>query len=148
MSYTFSSHGITVQFDDNSKEVLAALQNAVERGLEAIGEKAVKYAMKSLDEQGAVDTGNLKNHVKYEVDGDDVYVGVAGVEYAPYVEFGTGKYSTLGGGTPKETWVYYDELTGEFRIAHPMRARPYILPAARDHAKEYRDILRQSLENA
>lgn len=66
-THTFTSHGITVQFDDNSKEVLDALENAVERGLEAIGETAVGYAVKSLKEQGAWDTGALAGSIEYKV---------------------------------------------------------------------------------
>lgn len=146
MAYKFTTHGITVEFDDNSKEVLAALKNAVERGLDAIGGKAVDYAKESLRRQKAVDSSNLIENIEYKVDGEDVYIGTD-VEYGIYVEFGTGA-ENYPGGTPKKTWVYFDELDGEFHIAHPMRARPYLKPAATDHTKEYRDILKDSLENA
>lgn len=148
MKHTFTSHGITVEFEDNSKEVLEALANAVERGLEAIGETAVGYAQENLDRQHAVDTGRLRNSLKYEVKDDEVYIGVPStVDYGAYVEFGTGRYSTVGG-TPKESWVYFSEVDGKFHIAHPMRARPYLKPAAADHTKEYRELLKESLENA
>lgn len=146
MKHTFTSHGITVEFDDNSKEVLAALQNAVDRGLAAIGETAVGYAKESLERQKARDTGNLKNRIKYQVEDDEVYIGTD-VEYGIYVEFGTGA-ENYPGGTPKKTWVYFNELDGQFHIAHPMRARPYLKPAAADHTKEYRELLKESLENA
>lgn len=77
---------------------------------------------------------------------NEVYIGT-NLEYAPYIEFGTGKYSTTGGGTTKETWVYMDDF-GQFHIAHPMRARPFLKPAASEHTEEYREILKDSLENA
>lgn len=146
MKHTFTSHGITVEFDDNSKEVLAALQNAVERGLAAIGEDAVGYAQENIRRQDAVDTGRLLNSIKYEVRDDEVYIG-SDVEHSIYVEFGTGKYYK-GGGTPKESWVYFSEVDGKFHIAHPMRARPFLKPAAADHTKEFREKLKESLENA
>ena len=43
------------------------------------------------------DTGNLGNSITYVIDGD---VGIVGtnVEYAPYVEFGTGLFSSKGDG--------------------------------------------------
>ncbi len=76
----------------------------------------------------------------------DIYIGT-NVEYAPYIEFGTGKYSTLGGGTPKESWTYRDEF-GKWHMAFPQRARPYLKPAVADHSQTFLSILRQSLENA
>lgn len=61
------SNTITVKFDDHSPEVLEALRNAIERAGGAIGEKAVKYAVKNITAQGAVDTGRLRDSISYEV---------------------------------------------------------------------------------
>lgn len=58
---------ITVTIDDHSGEVLAALENAIERGAMAIGEKAVTYAKDNLTRQNAVDTGRLRNSITYAV---------------------------------------------------------------------------------
>ena len=66
-----------------------------------------------------------------------------GVEYAPYVELGTGKY--VAGGSPP--WVYQDD-EGNWHWTAGNPARPFIVPAAKDHTQEYRDILEDSLENA
>lgn len=145
MKYSFSTNGITVEFEDNSKEILEALANAVDRGLKSIGMTAESYAKKNLTEQRAVDTGQLRNETTYKVDGQDVYIGTD-VEHGVYVELGTGKYSLVGG-TTKESWTYMDEF-GNWHMAFPMRARPFLVPAARDHAEEYRNILKDSLENA
>lgn len=156
MPHSFSTHGFTVEFDDNSPEVLAALQNAVERGLGAIGEKAVKYAQAEIRKskpyadgkpaKPAIDTSALLQSIDYEVDGDDVYIGTD-VEYAPYIELGTGKYALNGGGTPKESWTYKDDF-GNWHMGYPQKARPFLKPAAADHTDEYRGLLKESLENA
>lgn len=61
------SNTITVTIEDHSEEVLAALENAIERGAMAIGEKAVKYAKDNLTRQNAVDTGRLRNSITYAV---------------------------------------------------------------------------------
>lgn len=61
------SNTITVTIDDHSDEVLAALENAIERGAMAIGEKAVTYAKDNLTRQNAVDTGRLRNSITYAV---------------------------------------------------------------------------------
>lgn len=166
---------ITVTIDDHSPEVLEALRNAVERGLMAIGEKAETYAKDNIEAQGAVDTGRLKNSITYALkghdghtlkyteamqkagqqatpqsvsvsDADTVYIGSA-VYYAPYIELGTGQYAATGGGTPKPSWVYQDEF-GRWHRAYPQKPRPFLKPTVADHAAEYRELLKQSLENA
>lgn len=58
---------IIVQVDDHSPEVLAALENAIERGAMAIGGKAVEYAVDNLKTQKAWDTGRLAGSITYMV---------------------------------------------------------------------------------
>ena len=58
---------IVIHLEDHSPEVLAAVQNAVERAAMAIGEKAVTYAKDNIERQGAVDTGRLRNSITYMV---------------------------------------------------------------------------------
>lgn len=137
---TFSSNGITIEFDDKSEEVLKALQNAVERGLKACGEVAVGYAQ----DKCPVDTGRLRGSITYAVDGEDCYIGT-NVEYAPYIEFGTGKYAETGG--RKTPWTYVDSK-GDWHMTNGQRAQPFLRPAASNHSDEYIGILKDSLQNA
>lgn len=58
---------ITVHIEDNSQEVVAAMKNAVNRWAMAVGEKGATYAKDKLTEQGAVDTGRLRNSITYQV---------------------------------------------------------------------------------
>lgn len=139
----FSTNGVSYEFEDNTGEILAALLNAKERGLEAIGETAVAYAVKNITENESIDTGRLRNNVAYRVFGDDVVVGV-NVSYAPYVEFGTGRYAEGGRPTP---WVYKDD-EGNYHWTAGNPAKPFLKPAVSDHAQEYGNILIDSLENA
>ena len=75
MSYTFK---------DNTDEVLAALERAKKRGLEAIGLVAEGHAKKY---ETAVDTGRLRNSISHATDDEAAYIGT-NVEYAPYIELG------------------------------------------------------------
>lgn len=68
---------------DNTKEVLAALEKAIDRGLEAIGLTAEEYTKKETP----VDTGRLRNSMSHAVQDKAAYIGT-NVEYAPYVELG------------------------------------------------------------
>lgn len=137
---TFQNNGFDIEFESNSEEVLDALRNAVERGLMACGERAVGYAQSLCP----VDTGRLRGSITYEVQGDDCYIGT-NVEYAKYIEFGTGIYAESGG--RQTPWVYKDS-EGRFHITNGIKPQPFLRPAASDHSDEYREILRESLENA
>ena len=75
MSYTYR---------DNTNEVLAALERAKRRGLEAIGLTAEGYAKRETP----VDTGRLRNSISHATDDEAAYIGT-NVEYAPYVELGS-----------------------------------------------------------
>lgn len=77
---------MSVEYTDNSDEVLAALGGAMERALTRIGLQAERYAK----EECPVDTGNLRNSITNAVDDKSAYVGT-NVEYAPYVELGTSR---------------------------------------------------------
>ena len=74
MSYTYR---------DNTDEVLAALERAKRRGLEAIGLTAEGYEKRETP----VDTGRLRNSISHATDDEAAYIGT-NVEYAPYVELG------------------------------------------------------------
>lgn len=128
---TYTTHGITVEFDDNSPQVLEALKRATIRGLEACGAKAESYAKQELSKpklhadgsiRPNVITGRLRNSIAHEVRENKVYIGT-NVEYAPFVEFGNQR--------GKETWAY-----------------PFLKPAATEHSEEYKQILKDSLKNA
>lgn len=74
---TFSAHGFSYEFEDNSGEIMKALENALERGLEAVGMTAEGYAKRGCP----VDTGRLRNSISNMVKDNDVYIG-SNVDYA------------------------------------------------------------------
>lgn len=59
-----------------------------------------------------VDTGNLRNSITHQQDDENTEIIGTNVKYAPYVELGTYK----------------------------MTARPFLRPAAENHAEEYKQI--------
>lgn len=73
---------MSIEITDNSKEVSAAIEAAILRGLEKCGLVAEGYAKKLCP----VDTGNLRNSITHVVDegGDAVYIGTNS-EYGAYV---------------------------------------------------------------
>lgn len=129
MSVSYSQGlGIKIEITDNSKEVLEAFQNAIDRGLEAIGASAEEHAIQNVTkvvydtpERGYIRTGNLRNRITHKVlpDENAVMIGEA-LEYAPYVELGTSR----------------------------MKPRPFLKPAVENNKDEYRNLIKDSLENA
>lgn len=133
---------MSVTLQDNTEDVLKALKDACEAGLERCGEKAEGYA-KDL---APFDTGRLKNDITHSVDGNELNVGVydgsgVNVDYAIYQEFGTGKYVAGGRPTP---WKYQDE-NGNWHWTAGNRAHPFIKPSIAGHEKTYLDILQDEL---
>lgn len=130
-----------MKFTDYSDEVLAAFDDGCNRALERCGLQAEGYAQDLCP----VNTGNLRNSISHKVDEAEkaAYIGT-NTEYAAYVEFGTGSYSSTGGGTPKSKWVYMGD-DGEWHIGKPMKPRPYLKPAVANHVGTYRNIFKDEL---
>lgn len=134
---------------NNIPEVLEALKGATEKALTEVGIKAEKYA-KALCPVGTPEStgkkgyrgGTLRNSITFVVEGDELTIG-SNVEYAPYVELGTGPYFN----TPPE-WLQYVTEKGSGEGHGYVRPRPYLRPAIEDHLDEYKRIIQNELKNA
>lgn len=122
-------------------EVKGMLLDALAQGLEKCGMVAESYAK----EKCPVDTGQLRNSITHKVVEDDktVYIGT-NMEYAPYVELGTGQFISGGRDTP---WVFQD-ANGDWHRTEGQRPQPYLKPAITEHADEYREIIKSELGDA
>ena len=130
-----------IELQNNREGITDELEKACIRALEKCGMVAEGYAKRLTP----VDTGNLRNSITHEVDTEElaVYIG-SNVEYAAYVELGTGQYTEGGRPTP---WVYRDE-EGRYHHTHGQQARPFLKPAVANHLDTYRKIIEEELENA
>lgn len=84
-------------------------------------------------------TARLKGSIDYQVDEGELvgYVGT-NVEYAIYVEFGTGEFAENGRGR-KGGWVYKDP-SGEWFFTWGQEPQPYLRPAFRQTRKEIESL--------
>ena len=112
---------MSVVFKSYAKEALSAEQAARNKALEIIGGKAEGYAKKLCP----VDTGRLRNSITHQQYDPHTEVIGTNVEYAPYVELG--HLTSSGKHVP---------------------GKPYLRPAAENHAEEYRDIVKAIMSNA
>lgn len=127
---------------DNSKEVIEAMRKQVEKALEKCGLVAEGYAKLNAP----VDTGALRNSISHKVVEEEketaCYIGT-NMEYAPYIEFGTGIHYSGGRRT---SWVYKDR-EGKWHMTKGQRARPYLKPAITEHVNDYKKIIKQELKS-
>lgn len=132
---------IEVNLVSNREEAIKAKDEAIERALEIIGQVAERYAK----ELCPADTGRLRNSISHDVDAGEpaVYVGT-NVEYAPYVEFGTGRFAEGGG---RETPWSYQDSDGNWHTTVGMKPRPYLRPAVANHIDQYKQIVQNELKS-
>jgi len=108
-------------------DVKEALRKKRETALEAIGIFVEGEAITRC----TVKTGHLKGSISHKVVGDDTVVIGTNVEYAIYVEKGTGKYAE--GGKGRQTpWAFYDDA-GTFWITAGQKPKPFLTPAVEDN---------------
>lgn len=124
---------LNANFDDYAGDNLDA---AVAAALERVGSAAEGFAA----DLAPVDSGRLRNSITHKVDDNSVTVG-SPLEYAAYVEFGTGKYASGGRNTP---WVYKDDK-GNWHYTHGQRAQPFLKPALQNNINTYQAIIKDEL---
>lgn len=131
---------------DNSKEIIQAMKEQVIATMSSIGQEAEGYAKSNLTAFPRVDSGRLRNSVSFEIDNDELalYVGT-NVEYAPYVEFGTGIYADNGEGR-QTPWYYYNEKLGKVVMTRGMKPSHFLRDSMSQHSQHYKAILEAALK--
>lgn len=110
-------------------------------------EKALNKACLAVEneakKQCPVDTGDLRNSITHEVEDNVGYVGT-NKEYAPYVEFGTGIFSSEGNGrdTP---WSYQDD-EGNWHTTVGQKPQPFLKTALDKQKKNVIKIFKETLQ--
>lgn len=116
-----TSHRHTIESD---------VTKAINRALEICGGKAETYAKKLCP----VDTGNLRNSITHQREGDDTELIGSPVLYAPYVEIG--HHQTPG---------RYVPAIGKRLVASYVPGKPYMAPALENHVSEYKEVFETEL---
>ncbi len=134
-----------MRFEDKSGKVKKELQKTVEKSLTKAG-LIIKSDASLLV---PINTGHLKGSIRKAVKLDDeetkVYVGT-NVEYAYYVEFGTGEFAEKGNGR-KGGWLYKTP-DGEVHFTHGQKPKSFIRRAFRNRKQEVVEMLKKELGGA
>lgn len=90
------------------------------------------------------DTGALRRSITSKVDGLTGIVFTP-LEYAPYVEFGTGLFAENGAGRKDVPWNYQDDK-GEWHSTRGQKPQPFMRPALNENRTEIIRIIKEGLD--
>lgn len=93
--------------------------------------------------------GELRRSIESRVEengGDLVGVVSTPLEYAPYVEYGTGLFAEEGNGRQDVPWHYQDEK-GEWHTTKGQKPHPYLRPALHDNREKILRIIKGGLKS-
>ena len=104
--------------------------------------KACALVERSAKQKAPKGTGELRNSITSKVEGDTGIVYTP-LEYAPYVEFGTGLFAE-NGGRQDVPWNYQDD-EGNWHSTSGMEPQPYMRPALNENREQIKRILKEGI---
>ena len=116
------------------------------RKIEAAVGKACAAVERSAKQKAPKGTGELRRSITSKVDkeGNEIVGTVfTPLEYAPYVEFGTGLFAESGGRTDVP-WCYKDDK-GEWHSTSGMKPQPYMRPALDENREKIKQIIAEGI---
>lgn len=90
------------------------------------------------------DTGALRRSITSKVDGLTGIVFTP-LEYAPFVEVGTGLFAENGAGRKDVPWNYQDDK-GEWHSTRGQKPQPFMRPALNENRTEIIRIIKEGLD--
>lgn len=126
-------------------EVLNRIEKigSVAQAQQALGQ-ACALVERAAKQKAPKGEGDLRRSITSKVDG---LVGIVftPLEYAPYVEYGTGIHAEGGNGRKDVPWAYEDEKTGELIWTSGQEPQPYMRPALYDNKQAILAILKEGI---
>lgn len=113
----------------------AKIQSGLKKACLVVEEAARKKAPK--------DSGALRRSITSEVHGTTGTVFTP-LEYAPYMEFGTGKFAESGGRSDVP-WRYQDD-EGNWHTTSGNKPQPFMRPALQESRGKVLDAMREAME--
>lgn len=108
----------------------------------AVG-KACALVERDAKKKAPKKSGELRRSIqsKVETNGTNIEGTVfTPLEYAPYVEFGTGLFAEEQGRS-SVPWCYEDEKTGELIFTSGQEPQPYLRPALNENREKIKEII-------
>lgn len=106
--------------------------------------KACALVERSAKQKAPKDTGELRRSISSKVENGEGVVFTP-LEYAPYVEFGTGLFAESGG-RADVPWSYQDD-SGEWHSTSGQHPQPFMRPAYDENREKIIRIVAEGIVN-
>lgn len=128
---------------DGLEDVLEGIDSIVDSDKlkEALG-KACAIVERSAKEKAPKGTGELRRSITSKIENTEGIVYTP-LEYAPYVEYGTGLFAESGGRTDVP-WSYQDDK-GNWHTTSGMHPQPYMRPALNENRERIIQIIKEGI---
>ncbi len=124
------------------KKFIGELELTEIKFLQAVGE-VVKGQAVLLCPVGEFYGGNLRQDINFKVVEQDKFVAIGNnLEYAIYVNKGTGIYAEDGDGR-SEPWFYYDPKSGNYYKTYGQKPQPYLQEAVEQMTPTIKELAKQ-----
>ena len=112
--------------------------------LEAILGRACALVERSAKQLAPKDTGALRRSITSKIEGDKGIVYTP-LEYAPYIEYGTGLFAEQGGRKDVPWW--YEDDKGEWHKTSGQKPQPFMRPALNENREQILRMFKEGLGN-
>lgn len=109
---------------------------------QALGQ-ACALVERTAKQKAPADTGELRRSITSKVENNQGIVFTT-LEYAPYVEYGTGLFAESGG-RMDVPWNYQDDQ-GEWHSTSGQKPHPFMRPALDENREQIINILREGIK--
>lgn len=135
---------MNVEFEGAEKLMARLDKMSDEATLRKNLEKAALLVERSAKQKAPKDTGALRRSITSRVEGLEGIVYTP-LEYAPYIEYGTGLFAE-GNGRKDVPWNYQDDK-GNWHSTSGLKPHPFMRPSLDENRQKILDILKEGVMN-
>ena len=135
---------MNVEFEGAEKLIARLDKMSDEAALKKSLETAALLVERSAREKAPKDTGALRRSIRSKVEGLEGIIYTP-LEYAPYIEYGTGLFAE-GNGRKDVPWNYQDDK-GNWHSTSGLKPQPFMRPSLDENREKIVDILKEGVMN-
>lgn len=135
---------MNVEFEGAEKLMARLDKMSDEAALKKSLETAALLVERSAREKAPKDTGALRRSIRSKVEGLEGIIYTP-LEYAPYIEYGTGLFAE-GNGRKDVPWNYQDDK-GNWHSTSGLKPQPFMRPSLDENREKILEILKEGVMN-
>ena len=135
---------MNVEFEGAEKLMARLDKMSDEAALKKSLETAALLVERSAKEKAPKDTGALRRSIRSKVEGLEGIIYTP-LEYAPYIEYGTGLFAE-GNGRKDVPWNYQDDK-GNWHSTSGLKPQPFMRPSLDENRQKILEILKEGVMN-